>query len=94
MDRPTRLVLVLSDIIINMEIILLIVIVLQFFYMVYSDIQNRKEREAWALKVMSKNLDEYKSVGEGTPEDSPKQDPDPYLDASEVGIDRILEAKE
>ena len=43
---------------------------------------------------MSKSLDDYKFATGDTPEDSPKQEPDPYVDAEDVGIERILGAKE
>ena len=76
------------------ELPFLIIIGLQFFYIIYSDIQNRKERESWALKVMSRDVDEYKSVTEDTPEDSPKKEEDPYIPIEEVGADRIVGAKE
>jgi len=73
---------------------LLGIIFLQFVYMVYSDIQNRRERESLELKVMSKSVDEYKSAIEDTPEESKKEDPDPYISMEEAGIERVLKAKE
>jgi hypothetical protein len=73
--------------------ILLVVIVLQFIFMVYSDFQNRKERELLQLKLMSKDIDDYKSALEDTPEDSKKEE-NPYLDMDEVGIEQLLKTKE
>ena len=77
-----------------MEIAFLIIVGLQFAYLVYSDFQNRAERERLQLKFMAKDLAEYKSVVEETPKDSPKEEPDPYLTIEEAGIDRVLKAEE
>jgi len=73
---------------------LLGIIFLQFAYIVYSDIQNRKERESLELKFMSKNLEDYKFAVEDTPEESKKEDPDPYISMDEAGIEQVLKAKE
>jgi hypothetical protein len=73
---------------------LLGIIFLQFAYIVYSDFQNRKERESLELKVMSKSLDDYKSALEDTPEESKKEEPDPYISMEEAGIEQVLKAKE
>lgn len=43
---------------------------------------------------MSKSLADYKSVLEDTPEDSPKDEEDPYVSIEEAGIERVLKAKE
>jgi hypothetical protein len=43
---------------------------------------------------MSKSVDEYKSAIEDTPEESKKEDPDPYISMEEAGIERVLKAKE
>ena len=77
-----------------MEYILFGVILLQFGYIVYSDIQNRKEREVMTLKIMSKDIDEYKTALEDTPEDSPKKEEDEYIPVDDVGAERIIKAKE
>ena len=76
-----------------MNAILLVVIVLQFAFMVFSDIQNRKERELLQLKLMSENLDDYKSALEDTPEDS-KEEENPYVGMDEVSIEQLLKTKE
>jgi len=73
---------------------LLGIIFLQFAYIVYSDIQNRKERESLEIKLMSKSLDEYKSAMEDTPEESRSEEPDPYISMDEAGIEQVLKAKE
>ena len=77
-----------------MNSILLVVIVLQFSYMVFSDIQNRKEREMLQLKLMSKDLSDYKSNTDGTPEESSKQEENPYVSMDEVSIEQLLKTKE
>lgn len=76
-----------------MEVILLVIIVIQFVYKVYSDIQNRSERELLQLKLMSKDLDDYVSSTEET-EDGPVEEPDPYIDMSDANVEQILRAKE
>ena len=73
--------------------ILLVVIAFQFIYMIYSDIQNRKERELLQLKLMSKDLDDYKSAVENTDVDSVKEE-DPYVSMDEVGVEQLLKTKE
>jgi hypothetical protein len=77
-----------------MDLILFAIVILQFLYMIYSDIQNRKERESLELKLMSKNTEEYKYLLEDTPEESKKEDPDPYISMDEAGIEKVLKAKE
>jgi hypothetical protein len=71
-----------------MELILFAVIFLQLVYIVYSDIQNRRER-----KFLQMNLNEFEDFDE-TPEDSKKDEPDPYMTMEEAGIERVLKAKE
>ena len=78
----------------DMQILLFGVILLLIAYMVYSDSQNRKERAELELKLMAKSLEEYKSVTEDTPQDSPPQDKDPYLEMDEVTADQIIGAKQ
>lgn len=76
------------------ELTLFAVVVLQFAYIVYSDIQNRRERELLQLKLMSANLQDYKSALEDTPKDSPKDEEDPYISMEEANIEQIVRAKE
>jgi hypothetical protein len=76
-----------------MEYILLVVIFLQFAYIVYSDIQNRTEREELILKIMSKDLNEYLGIDEEV-EDSPKEESDPFISVEEAGVDRVVGAKD
>lgn len=76
-----------------MEYILLVVIFLEFAYIVYSDIQNRAEREELILKIMSKDLNEYIGLDEKI-EDSPKEEEDPFISMEEAGVDKVVEAKD
>ena len=75
-------------------IVLLVVILLQFAYLIYSDTQNRRERERLQLKLMSRDLEDYKSFTEESPEDSPVDEEDPYLSLEEAGVERVVNAKE
>jgi len=76
-----------------MELILLAVILFQFILVIYMDSQNRAERERLQLKLMSKDLGDYVSSTEEAA-DSPKEEPDPYMNAYDVSVDRIVNAKE
>lgn len=78
----------------SMDFILLGIIVLQFGYLIYQDIQNRKERSELQLKFMAKNLEDYKSVKEESPEPASSPQDDPYLTLDEAGVDRVVGAKE
>lgn len=71
-----------------MELILLVVILLQFGYLVYSDIQNRRER-----KFLQMNLNDFTDFDD-IPEDSPKEEEDPFISIEEAGVDKIVEAKD
>jgi hypothetical protein len=77
-----------------MEYILFAVIVLQLLYIVYSDFQNRKERELLQLKLMSADATDYRELLGDTPEDSPKEEEDPYISLDEAGIERVVKAKD
>jgi hypothetical protein len=77
-----------------MEILLFAIVVLQVGLFIYSDIQNRDEREKLQLKLMSKTLGEYVTTVEDTPLDSPKDDFDPYIDPGEAGFEQIVSSRE
>ena len=72
-----------------MEIILLVVIVLQFGYLVYSDIQNRAERRLLQVELGMVELPNP----EENPDSSPDEE-DPYLSMDEVDIEQIVKAKD
>jgi len=65
-----------------MDIFLFATIVLQLGYLVYSDIQNRKER-----KFLQMNLNEFEDF------DEPFED-SPNVSMEEAGIERVIKAKE
>jgi len=71
-----------------MDIFLFATIVLLLGYIVYSDIQNRKER-----KFLQMNLNDFEDFEEPV-EDSKKDEPDPYMSIEEAGIERVLKAKD
>lgn len=77
-----------------MQFILLSVIVLQLGYIVYSDIQNRRERERLQLKLMSKDLVEYTDAVGGAEEPSTTIEEDPYLSIEEASVEQVVGARE
>ena len=77
-----------------MEILLFIVVVLQVALFVYSDYQNRAERERLQLKLMSKDLGDYVSAMESGDEDSEEEEEDPYIDMGEANVNQILNSRE
>ena len=78
----------------RMEIVLLIVIGLQFAYIIYKDVLAYKERESLQLKLMSRDVTEYKSVVEPESLESAEEEDDPYLPIEMVDFKKILEADE
>lgn len=76
-----------------MELLLLIIIVLQFSYMVYKDQLNAKEREKLQLKLLSKDVGEYVHAMEKPKEDETPKEENPYLPIEEASIEQILKAK-
>ena len=79
-----------------MEIIIvsIVVIILQFSFIVYQDISNRRERERLQLKLMSKDVAEYKTAVEPTPKNTPTEKKPSYVDPMEVDPEKILTAKD
>lgn len=72
---------------------LLVVITFQFGYILYTDRENRKEREKMQLKIMSKDVAEYKDAISPPDADTPEQR-DEYLDVDEVDTDTLLKAED
>ena len=70
---------------------LLIVIGMQFAYMVYTDKQNRIERERTQLKVMSKDIAEYKDAISPPDKDTPEER-DAYSPVEDVDLELLSEA--
>ena len=84
-----------NDIIKDMtETLLFGVILLQVAYSTYIDYANRKERADLELKLMAKSLEDYKSATDSTPQETLKQESDPYLDLDDAGTEQILKARE
>jgi len=73
---------------------LLAIIVLQMAYIIYNDIQVRAERERFILKIMSKDVSEYKDAISGPESISTPEEDDPYIDVADAGIERVLKSKE
>ena len=76
-----------------MEFILGIVSLVEFFYILYQDIINRRERERLQLKLMSKDVAEYKGAVDGPPENA-KDERDPYVPVEDVPIEKLLGAED
>jgi len=73
--------------------ILIIVVLLEFAYIIYKDEMFRRERKDLQLKLMSKNVEEYKKVSEPTPKPA-KQEPDPYIPIEDVQTEKLMKAKD
>lgn len=79
-----------------MEIILLIIIAAEFLYILYQDIANRKEREKLQLKLISRNVYEYKDSVEPQVEEETnfKNEEDVRIPVEEASIEQILKAED
>lgn len=77
-----------------MDAFLIVVIILQFAHIVYLEISSRAERERLSLKIMSKDITEYKVAMEGKVEEKKEEELDPYATIEEAGIKAVLEASE
>jgi hypothetical protein len=73
--------------------LLAVVAIVEFLYIVYQDFLNRQEREKLQMKLMSRDVDEYKRVTE-KPEETQPQEESPYQSVDEVDIDKLLSAKD
>jgi len=76
-----------------MEIILLVIIILLIGFLVYYDYMTRIEREKLQLKLMVRDVKEYKDIVEKPPKDT-KQEDSPYEEVEDVSIDTLLKAKD
>jgi len=71
------------------------VIVLLIAYIAYESIASRKERERLQLKLMSKNVEEYKEATEPEVKTSEMEDElDNYIEPENVSPDELLKAKD
>jgi len=81
-----------------MEVILLFaVVLLQFGYIVYKDQSFRKDRERMELKILCKDMGEYKALVEDDVKESgksatPKEDE--VIDIYDATVEQILKARE
>jgi hypothetical protein len=69
------------------------VIVLLIAYIAFQDYSNRQEREKLELKLMSKDVTEYKVNTESTPTPM-KDEPEIYMDTDDVSPNKLLNAKD
>ena len=68
-------------------------IILQFVYILYQDVANRKERHHLELKLMSKTPDEYSRAVE-KPSPNAESAPDPYIPVEEVPVKKLMQAED
>jgi len=73
--------------------ILIGIILLQWAYIIFKDVIYKKERDEMQLKLMSKDLSEYKSATEPEPKPAKKKE-DPYVDIAEVPVNKLLRAED
>lgn len=73
------------------EIILGLVILLQFAYIIYKDRAERNERKDLQLKLMSKDVVEYKQATEPAPKDTVEK-VDPYVNIEDVDLNKLISA--
>ena len=76
-----------------MEYLLFGVVVLLIFYIGYQDFSNRQEREKLELKLMSRDLTEYRVNTEPTPKPQ-KEEPEENVDTDDVPASKLLTAKD
>ena len=77
-----------------MELILAFIIVLQFGYIIFKDVKVGQEREKMLLKLMSKDLREYKDAIETIADESTKQEAEIHVPIEEVSAEQILKANQ
>ncbi len=76
-----------------MDYLFLIVVILQFIFIVYQHWSYQKEREKLQLKLMSRNVEEYKEATE-PPAKPMKEKENPYKSLEDVPIEKQLEAED
>jgi hypothetical protein len=75
-----------------MEYILLLIIILQFAYIVYKDRTFDIERERMQLKIMSNSTREYKDAVEDTVEEPVEEEEQFLFPAEDVPVEEMLKA--
>lgn len=76
-----------------MIILLSAIAVLEFFYIIYQDIVNRRERDKLHLKIMSRDTTEYKKATE-KPAKSSEPKEDPYVPLDDVPVEKLMRAED
>ena len=74
-------------------IYLIVVAIVEFAYIIYQDFFNRQEREKLQMKLMSKDVTEYKEATEPTPKPAESVE-DPYKPMEEVDTEKLMNAKD
>jgi len=72
-------------------IYIIIIAIAEFAYIVYQDFLNRKEREKLQMKLMSRDVIEYKEATEPKPEPAESEE-SPYRPIDEVNTEKLLDA--
>ena len=72
-------------------IYIIVVAIVEFVYIVYQDFTNRKEREKLQIKLMSKDITEYKEAIEPKPKPT-KSEESPYKPMEEINTDKLMSA--
>ena len=72
-------------------IYIIVVAIVEFAYIVYQDFLNRKEREKLQIKLMSKDVAEYKEATEPKPKPA-KSVESPYKPIEEVNTEKLMSA--
>ena len=84
----------------NLQTVVLgLVIILQFAYILYQDISNRKEREKLQLLIKSKDAPEYRAIAplpfkEPKKEKKEEEESSPYVPIEEVSTEKLLLAED
>ena len=73
--------------------VLIVIVVIQFIYIIFKDITNARERERLQLKIISKDATEYKRVIDKEPEKGESFE-DPFIPVEEASVEQILKANE
>jgi hypothetical protein len=78
----------------RMEIILGIIIVLQLVYIVFKDVKAGQEREKLILKIMSKDIGEYRDLVETVADEPTKNEPPIRIPIEDASLEQILKAEQ
>ena len=70
---------------------IIVVTIVEFVYIVYQDFLNRREREKLQMKLMSKDVNEYKEATEPKPKPA-KSVESPYKSMEEVDTEKLMNA--